>query len=315
MRLTIVIPTYNRSQSLARTLRSLLTTTVPSGHQIRILAVDNRSSDNTKAVIQAFAGQTSGVVQYVAEHQNQGRSFALNAGIRASGDELLGFIDDDEEIDERWFEVIFDVFADPNVDYIGGRYLPLWESQPPDWVNHPHTRTAIGWADFGERRRLFSEPGFDALLMGGNSVLRRRCFDRVGLYSPLLGRTGNRLLAGEDADMHDRLIAAGLVGVYLPELIVHHHIPVQRLRRAYMRRWAFWSSVSDSIMLRGQSATAPQWFNVPRSLYVRAFQSPARWLRAIVGRRGAAEVFHHELTVWRFAGRFYGRNLRRAARP
>jgi hypothetical protein len=43
---------------------------------------------------------------------------------------------------------------------------------------------------------------------------------KVGVYSTLLGKTGKRLLAGEDADMHARLISAA---DYLPS----------HLRRSY----------------------------------------------------------------------------------
>jgi hypothetical protein len=48
---------------------------------------------------------------------------------------------------------------------------------PPDWLNHPHTRCGSGWADFGDVRRQV-EDDFDALLKGGNCVLRANCFDK-----------------------------------------------------------------------------------------------------------------------------------------
>jgi len=317
VRLAVIIPTYNRSASLARTLRSLLAAPVPPGLEVRVIAVDNRSTDDTTATVERFSLRSGGMVQYVRESQQQGRSFALNTGIRSSDSEILAFVDDDEEVDERWFEVIYEAFSNPDLDYIGGRYLPRWELPPPAWVDHPHTRTAIGWADFGAVARPYSDVGFDALLMGGNSVLRRRCFEQVGLYSENLGRKGARLLAGEDTDMHQRLIANGLVGWYLPGLVVYHHIPAARLRRSYMRKWAFWASVSEGCMMRetGQDrgSSRPMWFGIPRSLYARAFLSPFRWLGSILSRENSAEVFHYELTVWGFIGMFYGRNFRSPA--
>jgi glycosyltransferase involved in cell wall biosynthesis len=228
MQLDVIIPTYNRCVSLERAVKSLLKAEVPEGNQVRVLVVDNRSTDATRSVAERLAQESGGVVVYVAESRNQGRSFALNTGITHSTADLMGFIDDDEEVDEGWFRAIFTAFLDSSVDYIGGPYHPQWPVAPPKWLDHPHTRVAIGWADFGDVRRSFSDAAFDALPLGGNSVLRRHCFDKVGLYSTELGRTAKRLLAGEDTEMHERLVAAGMNGFYHPELIIYHHIAESR---------------------------------------------------------------------------------------
>ena len=243
------------------------------------------------------------------ESRNQGRSFALNTGIRATESDLVGFLDDDEEIAQSWPSVVFSAFCDPATDYVGGRYLPCWERQPPAWVNHPHIRTAIGWADFGEYGRSYAEKNFDALLMGGNCVLRRSCFLKVGLYSRALGRKGNRLLAGEDSDMHDRLIAAGLNGRYLPELIIHHHIPAQRVTRRYMRSWAFWASASNGFVIRKRPPCGPLWCGLPRYMFGNALRAQLKWLASLLARRHPAEVFNYELNLWRFSGTLYGRHF------
>lgn len=308
MQLDVVIPTYNRSVSLERAVRSLLNAPIPEGNQVGVIVVDNRSTDATRSVVERLSGESSRKVLYVSENRNQGRSFALNAGIDNAKAELIGFIDDDEEIDKGWLQSIFTAFADPSVDYIGGPYHPLWPMTPPDWLNHPHTRCAIGWADFGEVRRQFDD-NFDALLMGGNSVLRRSCFDKVGVYSTLHGRTARRLLAGEDADMHARLIAAGLKGFYHPELIIYHHISADRMKKSYMRSWAFWASASEGYGSRSSKTKGPSFLGLPRYAYRRALGVPLRWSKALLSHHGAASIFHEELTLWRFAGRFYGRNF------
>ena len=55
MQLDVVIPTYNRSTLLPKTLGSLLNARMPPGLDVRIIAVDNNSTDDTKAVITDFA--------------------------------------------------------------------------------------------------------------------------------------------------------------------------------------------------------------------------------------------------------------------
>lgn len=310
MDLDVIIPTYNRCASLERAIRSLLQAPVPSGLRVRIMPVDNRSTDATREVVLRLAERSGREVVYLSESQNQGRSFALNKGIEHATGDLIGFIDDDEEIDARWYEVIFEQFRDPGIDYIGGPYRPRWAIPPPAWVDHPHTRVAVGWADFGDAPRAFSEENHDVLLMGGNSVLRRSCFERVGLYCTSLGRTAKRLFAGEDTDMHDRLIAAGLKGFYRPDLIVDHHIPVERLAKRYLRQWAYWASASEGVRLRiNPNSTEPKILGLPLYSYGNAVRALFRWGAAVLRSEGQANIFHEELSLWRFAGKFHGRNL------
>jgi len=91
--------------------------------------VDNNSSDETRSVVESWRQELSGV-SYVFENK-QGRSFALNAGINATSGELIGFIDDDEEVEESWYESVYDAFTRGDVDFIGG---PISQTGK---VNHP----------------------------------------------------------------------------------------------------------------------------------------------------------------------------------
>ena len=101
MRLDVVIPTYNRAALLTRALESLLAADRPDGLDVTVTVVDNRSTDNTRAVVESFMPRFGGSLQYVYEAK-PGRSHALNAGIAATRGDLVGMIDDDEEVDRTW---------------------------------------------------------------------------------------------------------------------------------------------------------------------------------------------------------------------
>ena len=105
MRLEVIIPTYNRAQLLPVCLKSLSVARVPEGMTVGVTVVDNNSKDDTPAVVENWKQHFGGRLNYIFEKQ-QGRSSALNAGIRGSESELVGFIDDDEEIDPTWYEAV-----------------------------------------------------------------------------------------------------------------------------------------------------------------------------------------------------------------
>src|SRR5690242_669951 len=102
MRLDVIVPTYNRATLLDNTLRSLWRAAVPQGFEARVTVVDNNCTDSTPQVVEQWLKPFDGRLRYVFESQ-QGRSAALNAGIRATDGDLVGMIDDDEEIDAGWY--------------------------------------------------------------------------------------------------------------------------------------------------------------------------------------------------------------------
>jgi len=312
MQLDVIIPTYNRQELLQRTLQSLRVAKVPIGLTVRVTVVDNNSSDDTRAVVERWKANFSDSLSYVFEPK-QGRSHALNAGIDSTDGDLLGFIDDDEEIEETWYETVHSAFSNPDVDFIGGPYLPRWEINPPAWLP-PDYCGVIGDMNAGDLITPYGED-FPGMLMGGNAVLRRAIVHRVGKYLTTVGRSGNKLLAGEDDDMYRRLLEVNAKGVYHPNLKIFHYIPAQRLTKRYFRRWCFWRGVSLGVLDRNKPKDVAYLFGVPRYLFGQAARGALRNLVArLKSTNNSAELFAGELAVWDIMGFFYGKHLYRVDR-
>ena len=312
MRLDVIIPTYNRQPMLERTLRSLLAATVPSGMEAQVTVVDNNSKDRTRQFVESQMELFGGRLRYVFEHK-QGRSHALNAGIAATDGDLVGMIDDDEEIETGWYVRIHRAFLENGIDFIGGPYVPRWGAECPVWFPASY-KGVVGWVDSGDEVRSFDE-NFEGMLMGGNAVLRRSILARVGPYSTSLGRTDKHLLSCEDDDMYQRLRAAGARGLYLPDLIIYHYIPPERLTKRYFRRWCFWHGVSQGMLDRERRSAVAYFGGVPRWLYGRAARGALATAKELPKRnKDAARIFANELALWDLAGFFYGKHLYRPQR-
>jgi glucosyl-dolichyl phosphate glucuronosyltransferase len=306
MRLDVVIPTYNRSALLKKTLRSLLDARVPAGLDVRITVVDNNSSDDTRETVLAEQAKATLPIHYVFE-KRQGRSPALNAGVAATSGTHVGFIDDDEQIDQSWYEQVFSVFNEHNVDFIGGPYVPHFESEIPEWLPSEYN-SVIGAVDGGTKRVPYDR-NYPGILMGGNAVFTRATLEKVGPYSVSLGRSGNRLLSCEDEDMYERLLAAGARGMYVPELIIYHFVPTERLTKRYHRAWCFWQSVSSAVLDRIRPQPTAYVLGVPRYFYGRALRGMFRVVS--IWKPGPADRFSKELALWELAGFFYGKHFYR----
>ena len=313
MRLDVIIPTYNREELLKSSMQSLLTAAVPSGLDVVITVVDNNSTDGTKQLVQSFQERFGDRVRYLFESR-QGRSHALSAGITSTSGDLVGTIDDDEEVDPAWYKAIFEIFSTSDIDFIGGPYVPRWAIPIPEWFPRQYGGV-VGWVDGGNKETPY-DSNYPGILMGGNAVFRRSIFERVGLYTTWLGRTDKGLLSGEDEEFYNRLLAAGAKGMYLPNLVIYHHVPPERLTKKYFRSWCFWRGVSLGLLDRERKLPGPYLFGIPRWHHrhaARGFISKARDL--IVAPTDPATAFASELGIWDWLGLLYGRHFRQNHAP
>ena len=113
MRLTVVICSWNRAPSLQKTLESIESCRVPEGTNWEILVVDNNSDDGTAAVCKAFLEKSPDRYRYVFETR-QGKSFALNTGIKYARGDIIAFTDDDVIVEQDWLGALLRAF-DENV--------------------------------------------------------------------------------------------------------------------------------------------------------------------------------------------------------
>jgi glycosyltransferase involved in cell wall biosynthesis len=305
VRLDVIVPTYNRYELLKKALASLFSAPVPESLEVQVTVVDNNSNDRTVETVGDFIERAGDRVRYIKETR-QGRSSALNAGIEATEGELVGMIDDDEEIDRRWYHRIRSAFQDATLDFIGGPYVPRWGMAPPSWLPGDYGGV-IGNISAGDRVLPYDH-SYPGILMGGNAVVRRAMFRKVGLYNTALGRTDKHLQTGEDDEMYRRLLAAGARGLYLPDLIIYHYVPPERLTKQYFRKWCFWHGVSMGAM--NLFDPGPRVLGLPRWMFGRAARGIVRAAMESLKRQGnAALAFSEELPVWDLAGSIYGKYL------
>ena len=325
---TILIATYNRATLLGETLDSLRRLKVSPGRQWEVLVVDNNSTDGTRAVVKRHAADFPVPLRYLFEAR-QGRSSALNAGIAASDGEVIAMTDDDVIVDERWLDAACDVLLGGRraedggaIAYAGGPVEPIWEIEPPVWLDLTRGDLwgTIAIQDHGDRAFVYEEAR--RVPLGANMAARRSFFSTVGNFRADLGRSSGRLVLGQEVpELLTRARAAGLRGMYLPAMRVRHHIPAKRLTRAYFRRWWFGKGVSRSGMdgvqpvteLGVDLRTTPHILNVPRYMYGSALRDLAGCVRHTLAGR-PADAFRHEMMLAFFAGYFWARVTSRSSR-
>ena len=96
---SVIIPTYNRRDSLLRTLDSLAKQAFPMD-RLGVVVVDDGSTDDTQTIA---SRQFPFTLRYLRQ-KNQGATAARNYGAKISQSEILVFIDDDVTISPQTLE-------------------------------------------------------------------------------------------------------------------------------------------------------------------------------------------------------------------
>jgi glycosyltransferase involved in cell wall biosynthesis len=309
LKYSIVIATYDRAADLRETLKSLAGLQ-PDGSW-EVIVVDNNSTDDTRMVVEEAAAVFPAPLRYCFERE-QGRSPALNCGIRAAGGTIIVTTDDDVRVPADWLNRAAEGLQRPGCDYVGGRVLPIWGAPRPEWLpDHGGRQWAvIALLDYGPDPIEFGA----RVPLGVNMAFKRSAFECAGLFDPHTGRRAGTLLGQEVREWCIRARNAGLHGFYVPEMSLRHVIPASRLTKRYFRRWFYWRGVSRALLYErsGLDMEAPEQttldftevphiLGVPRYLYRKALTSVrGRIVDALGGRR--IRAFEHELWLCFFAG-------------
>lgn len=300
MDLDLVIPTYNRSRLLADCLASVARARRPANLMVTVFVVDNNSTDNTKEAVRAFQQVSSLLVRYIFVPR-PGKSAALNDVLPQTKAELIGLIDDDEQLAPGWFEVACREFTmSPETEYIGGPYLPNWEHEPPCWLPDSY-RGAIGIVPRTERVAFSRQ--FSGMLMGGNVVIRKHILEKVLPYPEHLGKIGKKIRSGEDEVIYHRLLDLGAKGMVVPDLIISHWIPSSRMTKKYFRQWVVGRGIAAGMRLREHGFDEPAFLGIPKYLFSAAVYAAMSSLK----RSSQKQRFAAQLSILDVLATLYGR--------
>jgi len=246
MKMSVVVCTYNRCESLKRTLKGFSEVVYPEGYSWELVLVDNNSKDETKMIAEEFKEESGFNVKYVFEAK-QGLSYARNRGINHSKGEIIAFTDDDVMVDRYWLSNIERAFEEHDVSCVGGKILPVWEIPKPKWLKHDlHYMLAL--LDYGDKPFYLKSP----IIWGANFSVKADIFGKYGGFDTHLGRIPGRLFAGEETEFVRRILNKGEKILYDPNAVVYHYISGDKISKRYFRKWKYDQGILRA-SLRGNS--------------------------------------------------------------
>jgi glucosyl-dolichyl phosphate glucuronosyltransferase len=298
-RISVIVPTFNRSNMLRDCIESLLNQTLdPTLYEVII--VDNNSKDATRETVNEYLGLESYNVRYVLEPQ-QGLQYARNTGAKAAHMDVLAYTDDDAVCDVRWLEELLRAYDDEEIGCAGGKIIVKWDEEPPAWVL-PYSslfgqldETTQGLTDettLGSTFRVL-QPGEEVLIFGGNCSIRKSIFFELGGFG--MDQVGEVRVGDSETGLWIKARKKGIKVAWVPDAIVWHMQIVSKNATLLdvKRRFANWGAGSTTISYKRN----PRGGLGLLASAVRSFWTGVRY-KAIVAVRSAWRApfdYQHEL--------------------
>ena len=198
---SVIIPTYNRKDSLLRTLESLARQTYPA-ERFEVIVVDDGGTDGTESITEQDFPFT---LRYLRQ-ENQGATAARNCGALQSSGEFLVFVDDDIRLQPETLKHLFEALNSP-------RTIVLGHLIPPETILVNSVFARLHTQDSARIiAETESEPVSFQECMTGLLCVRRNDFLALGMFQDPTGGWPN----WDDVDFGYRAHQAGyqLVRVY-----------------------------------------------------------------------------------------------------
>jgi glycosyltransferase involved in cell wall biosynthesis len=218
--ISVIVPTYNRSASLKRTLNALCLQTYPL-RDFEVIVISDGCTDETSAAVRSYDAPFT--LHFVEQH-NRGASTARNSGAEYAKAPVLLFVDDDVE---------------PMPGLLAA-HVRAHHGKQHQVVIGPYPGASVSALDFAglERRAWWDEtftrmraPGHRFMftdLVGGNFSIEKELFAQVGRFDPTFG-------CHEDSELGMRLIMRTAEFNFAPEASAYHH-EERTLARSFDRK-------------------------------------------------------------------------------
>lgn len=195
--ISVIIPTYNKADHLARLLPTLLAQRFD--HQsFEIIIVDDGSTDLTPAIAQRYKHQFPNYTY--TQQKNAGIGSARNTGLKLARGELISFLADDYVLDPEYLTKMSSAFTDPEIHGV----RPLFSSLGKSSVEMAFQILQVD--PFKQNSQTALNKIYRAPIpfsWGGASMTRRQVFDHFGPFH-------DSFSTGEDSEYAWRLAKSNI---------------------------------------------------------------------------------------------------------
>lgn len=247
--LTVLVAAHNEEAVITDILKALLEVDYPP-EKLRIIPVNDRSTDGTREIIDKFAAQNPRIVPFHRSAGKAGKAAALKDAMEQVNTEVVLIFDADYVPGKALIRQLVTPFFDPEVGAVMGRVVPLNVGKKLLTRLLDLERSGGYQVDQQARMNLHMVPQYGGTVAG----IRRTALEEIGGW--------NENALAEDTDLTYRLLLAGWKTVYENRAECYEEVPERWPVR--VRQIMRWAKGHNQVMMRCLANTAKSpalnWF-------------------------------------------------------
>jgi glycosyltransferase involved in cell wall biosynthesis len=282
---SIIICCFNSAGRLLPTLTHIAKQKVANSIPWEVILIDNASTDTTaETANEIWNNFNSNIPFQIINEQKQGLIYARQRGFTEAKYEFISFIDDDNWIEEKWIEKVYEIFnGDEKIGACGGSSEAVFESFIPDWFSKYEKNFAVG-RQAEESGYIENKVGF---LWGAGLSFRKSLWFRLktkDFKNLTIGREGKKITAGEDTELCYAIRLLDYQLYYKEDLFLKHFISTDRLSFSYLEKMVVGFGKSNvrlncyRVLLNPESFRIKSWgyefFAAVKSIMKQSIQLP-----------------------------------------
>lgn len=228
IRFSVVIPAYNKAESIRETIKSAL---YQAYDDYEVIVVNDGSTDATGTILESIANEIGGKIRVVHKN-NGGVSAARNYGVKIAKNDWIAFLDADDLWSLDHLAKLNDAInAFPRAALIGASYVVRKNGKISD--------RAKGIVPNGYLEHYFHTAKKNTLFWSSAVAVHKETFNKVGGFD-------ERLTIGEDLDLWFRL------NLSAPSAFINHTIAIyntdaenRAMNRKHMFSKSFFSKLQE----------------------------------------------------------------------
>ena len=175
--ISILIPAYNESKTIASTLKSLIEVDYP--HK-EIIVIDDGSEDDTASIASLFENKG---VRVIRKNIRGGKASCLNLGLKASSGDLIVSLDADSTLDRNALRKIVTYFSDESVGAVSGNIKV--RNRNTNLLTRLQACEYLLCISIG--RRFLAWANLLTIVSGAFGCIRRSVLEDTGAWDPGIG--------------------------------------------------------------------------------------------------------------------------------
>jgi glycosyltransferase involved in cell wall biosynthesis len=221
MRISIIMPSYNRSFTVPTALNSIISQTYK---EWELLVIDDGSIDNTQEVVQKYVEKDCRIKYFKIQHK--GSPYAWNFGIARANNDFIFFIGDDCKLHKNCLENLIKTADKPSKKNFGAiaprllyvKNLNLIKKEEEAFKGKVYAYIDLISGDVVGSFNAYAEKTLEVQIVHGYSLTRKKVLEEVGGFDQ---KTYKGNFYREETDLWLRIRRRGYKLYYEPKAKIY----------------------------------------------------------------------------------------------